>query len=326
MRYTVHLTRQRASPAREDFFMVAEADELAFAVWGSAHPAPDETPLVALTAAADQVAERLQPTLEGLVGTSPGLLHVRFSSAVGEDLRRDIVEALGAVLGKLSSAEDCHEYGYGRKRVQVDPAFGHSFAFAGSDWDEFFAGFWPAPDHLLISITDCGEAPPGTAAVSAGHWHPGSRCSGSWSDEASVLLENVVALHTGLDDDGHYLEFVNMPVGTPQATAAALSRFVAGWDLFGAESRLLDAYTLGFSSGPVDLLGGDNSGYTIESFDVVAGDDVDNELRKMHAVSPEKARRWLEEINHEDMLGWLADEPLLGALRARAAGRAGADI
>lgn len=175
---------------------------------------------------------------------------------------------------------------------------GDKLAFAADDDDgAVMIGIWDAPQTLLIGTLSAFDAPcGGIAGASTSHWHPGSATSGGYLNAFIVLTETVGLSVEGRDEDGVFMRVEELDATTPSRVAEILTAEVNGWDdLSGHGIDLMAAYMLGFSEGDVGLVGGRNTGYTIEFLHVEASSAVHEALQKMHPKpSPSEATAWLE--------------------------------
>jgi hypothetical protein len=219
--------------------------------------------------------------------------------------RRALITA--AVLSSLQENEwDEIEEGWQDERVSIAKDLQPGFALCQEQCTEdSIAGFWYDEATFLFTTFDLSEGFHGKTEVYVSHWHPGSHCSGSWSDQYTIVAPRIASTHKLNDEDGHYVGFETVNTSTPADVASALESAVCSWYLYGAERRLIDAYFLGFKKGPVDLFPhNENEGYEIDGFGIDATIEVFAELKDRHSQRiKQEAVEWLETI---EGLGYFA--------------------
>jgi hypothetical protein len=211
------------------------------------------------------------------------------------------------------------EDGWDGERVAIDKAFQPGFSLHPEDCIEnSIAGFWYDDATFLFVSFDLSEPFIEGAGVSASHWHPSSRCSGSWHDQYTIVAPRLASTYRLNDEDGYYIGFEPVDTSTAKYVADALESAVRSWCLFGAEYHLLDAHFLGFTEGSIDELPDtENPGYTIEDFNINATAKVLKELNSRHLERmQEGAAAWLK--NLEDIGEYSSidtDSPMMQRLR-----------
>lgn len=155
-------------------------------------------------------------------------------------------------------------------------------------------GLWADERTLLVGRFDVFEGPSGIAKVSARHWHPGSRTSGSFGDVLVVLTSTLAVSLKFLDENGVRAYVRRVDASSPKRIAELFAAEADGWELTGRGVHLLGAYVLGFDGGDTGLVGADYAGYEVESLNVYADKLVMAELEKMFPrPSPAEAADWL---------------------------------
>lgn len=271
----------------------------------------------ALASAAGELAATLVTTLEEYDPDRDQWVTVRCEPAPSKTVRAALTAAFLATLD--AAGWQRMEDGWEGERVSFDPAHEPAFALDHENEDLMFAGFWYDETTFVLVKRTLDEAPTGPASVSASHWHPDSRCSGSWYDTFAIVAPRLGVDHHYKDEDGYYVRFEAVDASTPASVAEALDGAVYGWEIFGAEYRLLQAHFLGFDGGEIALLKGfDNPGYSIEDITVHADPDVLKELeRRNPAPDPVEAREWLDVIRAQyDERYWPDRDPLVRRLEA----------
>jgi len=238
------------------------------------------------------------------------------------EIQRDSLT--GVVLNAFQDSEDGLwgdiEGGWDGERVSFAKSFDPCFAqYLEEMYEECVAGFWYDERTFLFTKFDLSEAFDGQSTAYVSHWHPGSMCSGSWSNQYAVVSSSLAVSWRLIDEDGYYIEFKPVDTSTSATEAAALDEAIQSWYLYGAEYRILDAYYLvDFESGPIgDLTGlAENSGYTIEYFSLHASDDVLQALKHRYPTpDKEGAAAWLEEFGYpDDMPEEFNDSPVVQKL------------
>lgn len=228
------------------------------------------------------------------------------------------------VLNAFQESEDGSwvdiEEGWDGERVSIAKSFEPGFSqYVEEAYEECVAGFWYDKRTFLFTKFDLSEAFDGRSTAYVSHWHPDSRCSGSWSNQYAIVSSRLATSWRCNDEDGYYVQFEQVDASTPAAEAATLDSAILGWYLYGAEYRLLDGYFLDvFESGRIgDLIGpSENPGYEIEDFSLYAESEVLHELRLRYPTpTKEEAVAWLEEFGHpDDMPEELNDSPVVQKL------------
>lgn len=243
-----------------------------------------------------------------------GWISVNFETPPLETVRVGLVETFQQVFEATDWQKT--EKGDRGERVEIDKAFQPSFSLCEyEEGCDYIVGFWYNDTSFLLYAFDISEEL-GGEGISITHWHPDSRCSGSWQDSYSFITDSLSISHTLNDDDGYYIEFIAGNFATPSAKAIILDAVVYSWDLYLAEHRLLQAYFLGFTSGDIGLLFGENEGYDIEELIVNLSSSVLEELQSYNsAPDQEEAAYWLDglesTLNPDDYI----DHPLTTNLR-----------
>lgn len=210
--------------------------------------------------------------------------------------------------------------GWEGERVSFDKKFQPGFSqYLEGVYEECVAGFWYDARTFLFTKFDLTFPLGGRTTARVSHWHPDSRCSGSWSNQYAIVSPRLAASWRCNDEDGYYVEFEQVDTSTPAAEAAALDSAIRGWYLYGAEYRLLDGYFLDvFESGCIDHLVGssENPGYTIEDFSLYAEGEVLKELKLRYPTpTKEEAAAWLEEFGDlDDLPEEFSDSPVVQKL------------
>ena len=100
------------------------------------------------------------------------------------------------------------------------------------------------------------------------HWHPGSRCSGWWSDTAGVAAPGIFAVWRLKDEEGNFLELEPIDDQDPEAVADRIAGFVDDFEVYECEKVLLAAYVHGVIGEllqgveiGIDLFTDENPGY-----------------------------------------------------------------
>lgn len=211
------------------------------------------------------------------------------------------------------------EDGWDGGRVAIDKTLQPGFSLHPEECIESsIAGFWYDDATFLFVSFDLSESFTGGASVSTSHWHPDSRCSGSWSDRYTIIAPCLASTYRLNDEDGYYIGFEPVDTSTAKSEADALESAVRSWNLFGAEYRLLDAHFLGFTAGSIDELSDtDSPGYKIEYFSVNATAEVLKELNSRHLERmQEDAAAWLEHLENIGEYSSIdADSPMIQRLR-----------
>jgi len=205
-----------------------------------------------------------------------------------------------SVLSSLQENEwDEIEEGWEDERVSISKDLQPGFALCQEQCTEdSIAGFWYDEATFLFTTFDLSEGFHGNTEVHVSHWHPGSHCSGSWNDQYTIVAPRLASTHKLNDDDGYYIGFESVDTSTPETVSSALESAVMSWYLYGAERRLIDAYLLGFKTGPVDLFPHtENGGYEIDGFGIDVTTEVFTELKDRHSQRiKHEAREWLETL------------------------------
>ena len=237
------------------------------------------------------------------------LLFVEFSVAPAMVFRKTLIgrisEGLLADVREYFDGDDAptddellDAEGWDGPRIVLPSRSGPSFTLSFTEEIDWYCGFWLNPTTLVLGVLDTLSPPEGASSVSAGHWHPDSRTSGSWRDHYAVLGNGLDFAWSSRDESGIYVNFRRSVGASPTSVAKSLESAVRDWYLYGAQYQLLEAHFLGFSKGTVELLRGDeNLGYEIEDFTVSVADDVLSELKKRHPKpTPEEAGEWVAAI------------------------------
>ena len=176
------------------------------------------------------------------------------------------------------------------------PSFTVLFPSSGSEEPRQCCGFWLNPTTLVLGYLYEDSPLDGVCTVSADHWHPGSMTSGVWKDRYAALGNGLDVEWSYKDEDGTYIKFHRAPGNSPAAVARRLVKGVESWHIFGAETRLLTAYFLGFSGGNIAWLRTEDApGYEIEEFSLRASEDVLKELKRLNpSPTQQEASVWLD--------------------------------
>jgi hypothetical protein len=252
------------------------------------------------SADAAKIAERLVEVLKTQDGTFESrLFFVTFPEALSRSFRATVIKRVEQEVIAAADEDDLPSVDDRRFPRQIlplrsGPSFTILFHSSGSEEHRQYCGFWLNPTTLVLGYLYEDSPLSGVCSVSANHWHPDSRTSGSWKDRYAVLGNGLDVEWSYKDEDGTYIKFHRAPSNSPAVVARRLVEGVASWYIFGAETRLLTAYFLGFSVGNVEWLGCDeNLGYETD-VSVRASEDVTRELKRLNPPpTQEEASLWL---------------------------------
>jgi hypothetical protein len=247
-----------------------------------------------------KITERLVEVLKTQDGTFESrLFFVTFPEALSRSFRAAVIKHIKQRLDVAAADEDnqLSEDDIRWPRLTMPARSGPSFALLSLDSEyNWYCGFWLNSTTLVLGDLNASSPLDGMHSVSAHHWHPDSRTSGSWRDHYAVLGNGLDVEWSYKDEDGTYIKFHRAPSNSPTVVARRLMKGVTSWDIFGAETRLLTAYFLGFSGFNVEWVGYDeNRGYEVDSFSVHAYEDILQELKRLNPPpTQEEASLWLD--------------------------------
>ena len=251
---------------------------------------------------AEKIAKRLVGVLTTQSETFESrLFFVTFPEAPARGFRAAIIKHIEREIIATADKDDPPREDDRRFPRQIlplrsGPSFTILFHSSGSEEPRQYCGFWLNPTTFVLGYLYEDSPLSGVCSVSAHHWHPDSRTSGSWRDHYAVLGNGLDVEWSYKDEDGTYIKFHRAPGNSPAVVARRLMKGVTSWDIFGAETRLLTAYFLGFSGFNVEWLGSDrNSGYEIDGFSLRADEAVTRELKRLNPPpTQEEASLWLD--------------------------------
>ena len=250
---------------------------------------------------AAKIAERLVEVLKTQDGTFESrLFFVTFPELPARGFRAELVKRVEQEVTAAADEDDLPSPDDRRFPRQIlplrsGPSFTILFHSSGSEEPRQYCGFWLNPTTFVLGYLYEYSPLSGVCSVSAHHWHPDSMTSGSWRDHYAVLGNGLDVEWSYKDEDGTYIKFHRAPSNSPAVVARRLMKGVTSWDIFGAETRLLTAYFLGFSEFNVEWVGYDeNRGYEVDSFSVHAYEDILQELKRLNPPpTQEEASLWL---------------------------------